>query len=385
MRTASLSALLALTTLSLAACASPTDADEGESRATEEAYIFRPITLPPPPPPPPLPAYTTIQGYAGAPLVSGHTDGSGVTSFVRPELVASSSIGATYVIDKDPSYNEARLRIVFDTLGTVNPHVQTIARGFYFGSAAALAMDPATIDAFCTIPFTNDVWKVSFGGQIDRFAGALYGDDFGNPSVGSSDGDRLYGARFNAPEGLVRDASGQFYVADTGNRSIRIISPTGVVSTLLLTGAPYGFAPHALARDARNGVLYTNHRTGIFAISTTGAVSLVAGNELLYGQVDGAPLDARFTDPRGLAVDPSGNVFVAEANGGAIRKLVVDWGTSVTRVETVRNLAPSTINPSGSGGYGPNDTTVISPFGIAMWGNSLVFSDVGRLTVRRLQ
>ena len=387
MRTASLSTILALTTLSIAACAAPTDADEGSSASSEDAFTIvvrptKPIKLLPPPP---LPTYTTIQGYAGAPNQQGHADGSGVTTFVRPELVASSSGGATYVIDKDPLFTEARLRLVFDTLGTVSPHVQTIARGYYLNGAAGLAMDPVALDAYFTVPSTNTVVKVTVGGKINRFAGGLYGDDFGNSNVGNADGDRFYRARFNAPEGLVRDSGGTFFVADTGNASIRIISPAGVVSTLPLVGGPAGFAPHALGRDARTGVLYTNHRAGIYAISTTGQVSLVAGHEFLTGLVDGAPTNARFQTPTGLTVDGSGNVFVADAANSAIRKLVVNWGTTVTGVETVKNLAPSSINPFGSGGYGPNDTVIHAPSSVAMWDNSLVFTDVGRSTVRRLQ
>jgi DNA-binding beta-propeller fold protein YncE len=162
-----------------------------------------------------------------------------VTTFTRPELVASSTGGATYVIDKDPnSYFEARLRLVFDTLGSVNPHVQTIARGYYLGSAAGLAMDPASIDAYVTIPFMNDVIKITFGGYIDRYAGAFYGGDWPAPTVGFQDGDRLTQARFNGPEGIVRDANGALYVADTGNAAIRIISPAGMVSTLPLSALP---------------------------------------------------------------------------------------------------------------------------------------------------
>lgn len=383
MRTSLLSLLVAVSAFSLAACTAPADEGEGPVASSQQPFIVKPIRFLPPPP---LPTYTTIQGYAGSPLQSGHADGSNVTTFVRPELVASDD-GVAFVIDKDPAnYYEARLRLVFDTLGTVNPHVQTVFRGYYLGSAAGLTMDPIALDAYFTVPFTNDVMKFSLsGGRVDRFAGALYGSDFRTPSVGSSDGDRLNAARFNAPEGLVRAADGSFYVADTGNRSIRIISPAGAVSTLPLLGAPYGFAPHQLARDARTGVLYTNYRTGIYAISTSGQVTLVAGHEFIAGLVDGAPLNARFSDPSGLAVDVSGNVFVAEPGNGAIRKLVVDYGTSVTSVETVRGLVASSVNPFGSGGYGPNDTTIVSPFGVGMSGNSLVFTDVGRLTLRRLQ
>jgi hypothetical protein len=247
-------------------------------------------------------------------------------------------------------------------------------------------MDPVALDAYYTVPSINQVIKVTLGGYNDRFAGGLYGSDFGGSNAGNADGDRYYRARFNAPEGLVRDAtSGTLFVADTGNQSIRIISSAGVVTTLPLVGAPAGFAPHALARDARTGVLYTNHRMGIYAISTAGQVSLVAGHEFLYGTNDGLPLDARFQSPTSLAVDDSGNVFVADTNNGSLRKLVVNWGTTVTSVETVKNLAPSRINPFGSGGYGPNDTTIVAPGSVAMWGNSLVFTDLGRSTLRRLQ
>jgi len=381
MRTAAALAVFVATALTAAGCAAPTD-PEAETGTSEQAFL-RPIKIIWPPPP--LPAYTTISGYAGSPLQQGHADGSGVTTFVRPELVASSPGGATFVIDKDPAnWVDARLRIVFDTIGTVNPHVQTILRGFYLNGAAGLAMDPQELAAYFTSPGTNNIYKVTLGGYVDRFAGAVHNGDFG-PNHGHVDGERYWGSMFNAPEGIVRTVTGTFYVADTGNRVIRKIAPDGMVSTLWLTGAPSGFAPHALAHDARTGILYTTHRSGIYAISPAGQVSLVAGHEFLMGHRDGAPLSALFSVPKNLTVDDSGNVFVADPGNGTLRKLVVNWGSSITSVETINNLAPSTFNPFGSGGYGPNDPTIHAPFGVAMWGNSLLFTDVGRHTLRRLQ
>jgi hypothetical protein len=71
MRTSFLSLVLALTAVSLAACAAPTDATEGDVGSSAQALFVKVYPAPPPIrllPPSPLPAYTTAQGYAGSPL-----------------------------------------------------------------------------------------------------------------------------------------------------------------------------------------------------------------------------------------------------------------------------------------------------------------------------
>ena len=90
-------------------------------------------------------------------------------------------------------------------------------------------------------------------------------------------------ARFHAPQGVVADAAGNVYVADTGNHCVRKITAAGMVSTLAGNPAREGFqdgtagtatfrAPRGIALDANGGLLVADSLVGIRRISHTGKV-----------------------------------------------------------------------------------------------------------------
>ncbi|MCX6953904.1 MAG: immunoglobulin domain-containing protein [Verrucomicrobia bacterium] len=159
--------------------------------------------------------------------------------------------------------------------------------------------------------------------RFSLFAGVL-----GQP--GSADGP-LATARFSGVAGLVFDAAGNAYVSDGGNQCIRRISAEGVVSTFAGLPGGQGFVDGsgttarfggtgALALDAA-GNLYVADG-GNFAvrkISPAGVVSTLAGGT--EGTADGTGRAARFRSISGLAVDPAGNVYVADIYGCTIRKI----------------------------------------------------------------
>src|SRR4051812_34423469 len=135
----------------------------------------------------------------------------------------------------------------------------------------------------------------------------------GAASSGSADG-RAADARFKSPQGILLDAAGNLLVADTGNRTIRKISPSGEVSTYsgvvgkseMLNGT-VGTArfngPTGLAQDS-SGNLYVADKLMIRKIPPDGIVSTLAGWPFLP-DVNPPPL---FTGTTGLAVDAAGNV-----------------------------------------------------------------------------
>lgn len=359
MRTSISILALVVASMSLVACSGA----PGEEVGSSEAPV---ATLIPPPPPAPLPAFWFVNGYAGMPNEPGHDDGSTQTRFVAPTLIAATSTGVTWVLDQDPpNAGQVRLRIIFDTRNTPNPHVQTIygpaptfSSPFDLNTIRGMAMDPVSLDLFVTGTF-NSIFKLSMGGTVTQVTST---------------------AGFNNPVGLVRDAQGKLYVANRGNGSGGGIATVtgGVATTLQLSGAPAGFAPTSLARDERNGTLYTVSQNAVWAISPTGAVRNFAGVP------DGVILRGfRFNNPQGLAVDRSGNVYVADTGAHVIRKLRVDWGTTLLSIDTVSNLQTGN-DLFGNQGYGPSDNVIQSPTGLAMWGDTMLFTDSARRTVRRL-
>ncbi|MFT4617478.1 MAG: sugar lactone lactonase YvrE, partial [Ilumatobacter sp.] len=126
---------------------------------------------------------------------------------------------------------------------------------------------------------------------------------------------------------------GNVYVADTGNQLIRKITSAGVVTTLAGTAGATGSAdgtgaaarfdsPSGVAVDGSGNVYVAD--TGnqlIRKITSAGVVTTLAGTAGATGSADGTGAAASFDFPFGVAVDGSGNVYVADAINHLIRKI----------------------------------------------------------------
>ena len=167
----------------------------------------------------------------------------------------------------------------------------------------------------------------------------------GTTTAGSANGTGT-GASFHKPAGIEIDGSGNLYVADDSNHEIRkIVISTGVVSTLAGsttpgsangTGAAASFnGPTGLAIDG-SGNLYvadrSNHLIRKIVIST-GVVTTIAGSGIA-GSADGTGAAASFNFPSGVAADGSGNLYVADMLNNEIRKIVISTGVVSTLAGT---------------------------------------------------
>ena len=166
----------------------------------------------------------------------------------------------------------------------------------------------------------------------------------GGSTSGSADG-RGTSARFNSPHGLAVDSSGNVYVADTRNHRIRKISTNnGQVDTLAGGGTPAEFSfPKDVAVDASGNVYVADENNNrIRKITPERAVSTLAGDGT-GGSRDGAGTSAQFSLPNGVAVDASGNVYVADWQNHRIRKITPAEGRGESTV--------STLAGDGTGGF----------------------------------
>src|SRR5207245_2356847 len=139
-------------------------------------------------------------------------------------------------------------------------------------------------------------------------------------------------ARFFYPEGVAVDGSGNVYVADQANFTIRKITPSGVVTTLAGLAGSRGSAdgtgsaarfsdPYGVAVDGSGNVYVadTSNYT-VRKITPSGVVTTLAGLAGSSGSADGTGSAARFYQPTGVAVDASGSVYVADYGNDTIRK-----------------------------------------------------------------
>lgn len=165
---------------------------------------------------------------------------------------------------------------------------------------------------------TNSMWTFS------PFAGSAY-------QSGSADGTGG-NARFNCPYGLARDKFGNIYVADSANHVIRRVSPAGQVITFAGVAGMAGLAngcesevrfnsPMGVAVDAR-GFLYvadTGNRV-VRRVTPEGKVTTLAGSGS-SGTADGSGASAEFISPVGITVAADGNVYVTDAEAHTLRRI----------------------------------------------------------------
>jgi len=169
------------------------------------------------------------------------------------------------------------------------------------------------------------VRKVTTAGVVTTFAGT-------SGSKGSTDGTGA-AARFSAPVGITRDATGNVYVADQTNHVIRRITPAGVVTTLAGTAGTVG------STDGTGAAARFNLPTGVAMnsvdalyvadlgshtlrkVTSSGVVTTFAGTAGTSGSVDGTGTAARFNKPSGLALDTAGNLYVADTGNSTVRKV----------------------------------------------------------------
>jgi sugar lactone lactonase YvrE len=214
------------------------------------------------------------------------------------------------------------------TSGFVNGPVNTAS----FTSVVSAAID-ASGNMYVADLNNNVIRKINSDGVVSTFAGSgsfSYADGTGTA------------ASFNTLERIAVDLSGNVYVTDRNNNKIRKITPAGVVTTLAgsSSGSANGSgtaaqfsAPKGIAVDNLGNVYVAdtnNHR--IRKITPAGAVTTLAGSS--YGDNDGTGTAAQFQSPQDVAVDGSGNVYVADTSNSKVKK--------ITPAGVVTTLAGST-------------------------------------------
>ena len=250
--------------------------------------------------------------------------------------------------------------------------------GARFNQPSGSGIDPSG-NVYVADSFNNTVRRITPAGVVTTFAGM-------SGVSGSADGTGK-SASFNSPSDVAIDAAGNLYVSDSGNHTIRKITPAGAVTTLAgLAGSPgsadgTGTAarfnrPLGLVVDASGNVYVADSLNDtIRMISSAGTVTTLAGVAGMQGSADGPAATATFFQPGSVAVDASGNVFVADTGNSTVRRITAT---------TVSTLAGTPGVSGAADGTGVN-ASFLQPSGIATdAAGTLYVADTGNSTVRRV-
>ena len=250
-----------------------------------------------------------------------------------PSSVAVDSAGNVYIADRG---NNCVRKV--DTIGNISTIAGVDAQ---LNTPSGVAVDSAG-NVYIADTGNNRILKVDTSGSISTIAGT------GVPGF-SGDGGLATDARVNYPTGVAVDSAGNIYITDYGNNRVRKVDTSGSISTLAGTGDSEGFsgdggagvdaqlnAPSGVAVDTYGNIYIAD--TGNNRIrkvdALTGIISTIAGSNIQwFGGDGGLATAAQLNQPRDVAVDSAGNIYIADYANNRIRKmtpLVVTTKTTET-------------------------------------------------------
>ena len=289
------------------------------------------------------PAATAIQAPSGYALTFVSISPNNVSG---PEGVAVDANGTLYIANTS-QYNALKVTANGTTtqvagMGDSGQSTAGPALDSLFGQLQGVAAD-SNGNFYLTEMSAGQIVKVTSGGTLS-----------------------FIGSGFSSPRGIIFDSSGNLYIADTGNHKVKKMTPGGTITTIAGTGtagAPTeGTAtssalrsPSGVAVDSSGNVYIAdsgNHR--IEKVTPEGVLSIIAGTGTSGAPTAGAATSSNLNYPRGVAVDASGNVFIADTLNNRIEKvtpggiLSIIAGTGTSGAPTVGDGASSKLwNPSG--------------------------------------
>jgi sugar lactone lactonase YvrE len=287
--------------------------------------------------------------FAGSMGQSGSADGAGgAARFNGPRGVAVDGAGNVYVADTGNSLIRriTPAGVVTTLAGEAGEagYVDGVGGAAQFEFPQGVAVDGAG-NVYVADTGNSLVRRITSAGVVTRVAGAPpYWIEVNGVEYNISAG-HVYtsgGPELDIPQGVAADSAGNVYIADTGNDDIWVITPAGAVNFVAGTPGQSGSAdgsgvntlfdaPSGVAVDSAGNVYVADAGNDTIREITPStvpnteaiAVTTLAGSPGQSGSTDGWDTVAQFYNPQGVAVDGSGNIYVADSGNDEIRKGVI--------------------------------------------------------------
>ena len=223
----------------------------------------------------------------------------------------------------------------------------------------------------------------SSGNSVFKVAGATLSLVAGNSRPGfAGDGGAAVSAQLNAPQGIAVDKSGNVYIADSNNNRVRVVSAKGIINTFAGNGqiGSIGFIgdgfqattanlllPGGVAVDGSGNVFIADTGDNVIRkVTTDGVINTVAGDGLpSFGGDAALATSALLHSPQDVFVDSTGNLYIADTANASIREVTTD-----NNINTI--AGNQTIGYSGDGGAATS-AGLIAPFAVAVDSSGNVF------------
>jgi hypothetical protein len=316
----------------------------------------------------------------------------------QPSSVTLDGAGNMYIADS--AHNRIRkvaAPVSPAVTGNISPYAG-IGDSGYAGDGAAAVSATLTTPGGVALDGAGNLYIADTGNNVVRKvtkATGIISTVAGNGTGGfAGDGAAAVSAELNQPWGVTVDSSGNLYIADTANQCIRRVDAgTGIITTVAGNGVSSGVGdgkgtfsgdggqatlaglslPYAVAFDASGNLFIPDSANNrIRRVALTGIISTVAGTGSAGWKGDGFAATAAFlNNPSGVALDPAGNIYIADTQNAAIRKVNSSASSTPGIISTIVMNATGTA--LGADGTTLGVVNLFAPIGLFMDGSGNLY------------